>query len=549
MFWTAPLAQSQVANIIPANRRVDWTLGTNVGVRGGILNRTAIYVTIPAGSSAATINAALASCPPNHVVMLGPGDFNLTAPLAVKSNTTLRGSGTGVTKLHSSTGTLVTIRGSANVSTPGNITNGYTKGSSVITVAGGATLSAGDFIGVYQDDEPWVYKPDGGDNHIYSVHRVDAVNGADATIWPALLHGSSGFNPKYVRMTQGFITSAGVEDLSLYPEDDDVTFPLLMNSAYGCWAKNLTIHDIPYCGVFIYQSLGCEITHVDIPSCVSIGDGYGIVLDNQTPGNTAIAIYNCYFNFCRHGIIASGQQGCVFAYNYTVNEHAQSGVQDQTAGFNASHNAEGMMSLWEGNYGNHIWSDRIHGGAAFQTLWRCRFTGNNNFFNLSKNATVRLERGSYSWNVVGCVLGDTWASDHIKYRYEFSALEWDTALSSDFGGIYLLGYTAFGQALDASVGSTILRFGNYDYWHGAVFSDTPGITATVDNSLSWTAKPSWFGDRPWPAFDTGTPGAGVASSIPAGFRFINGIDPPGAVGPGVPADQAPSNARVSISVQ
>ena len=52
-----------------------------------------IYTTLSAGSTAAQINSAIASCPSNQVVKLGPGTFNIGSFIDLKSGVVLRGSG------------------------------------------------------------------------------------------------------------------------------------------------------------------------------------------------------------------------------------------------------------------------------------------------------------------------------------------------------------------------------------------------------------------------------------------------------------------------
>ncbi len=512
--------------VVPDSRRIDWQLGTNVGVRGGIpTNRTVHCATLDATASADQINSALATCPAGQVVKLGAGTFIISKSLKIPSNVTLRGSGVGATKLNLKTSSFLSITGGGSPSAPGTINDGYVKGSTLLTITSTPSLAAGDFIAIYQDDEEWVYKPHGGDNHIYSLYRVESVKDSAITIWPKLVYAGAGKNPKFAKISQPLVDSAGIEELSLYPESD-VDYPIYIGGAYQSWVRNVSIHSIPNIGVYIFQSLGVEIAHVDVLGSQSTGDGYGIVLDSQTKGNTAVAIYNCILDGLFHGIMSSGQQGSVFAYNYTLNEHAQNGTQTQTAGFNASHSPEGMMSLWEGNFGNFMTSDYIHGGAAYQTVWRSRFTGINNYFNLSKNAMFSLTRGSYYWNIVGNILGDSWATNHAKYKYEFTATEWDAAPSADFGGIYMLGYVGYQQPLDPLVKSSALRYFNYDYWHQALINETPGISGNVDPSLAWPTKPSWFGDRPWPPFDPNNPAEAVRAAIPAGYRYEFGRDPP-----------------------
>lgn len=533
--------------IISSDRCVSWMLGTDVGVRGGIpTNYTKFGSTIAAGSSSATIQAALdaagaaASDGAGKYVLCDVGSYTITTALSVPSNVILRGSGeVGASPTifaKTAASSIVAIGGGSSLGSQVNINSGYTKGSTQIVTASDMSLSAGDFIGITQDNESWVFDPDGTVQAIYALYRVEpGSSGTTVNIWPALLYGSTGFNPKAQKFTSTFTRNAGVEGIQFQPSGGTVGFPVLFQAAYNCWAKNCYMPNLPDRGVHMKQSLACEITHFDFNGTTSTSDGYGVVLDNQDKGNNAIAVYNCYFSGLRHGIITSGQQGSMFAYNYTVNENQQMGITGQTPGLNVSHAAEGMMSLWEGNYGNSLTSDQIHGGAAYQTLWRNRFHGNDNYYNLGKGATVLLMQGSYYWNFVGNTLGDPlpgtyWPSGGTSfYRYKFTGAQWNAALATDFGGMYMLGYVS-GSTLDAAVASTAFFYSNFDYWNASQ-QDT-GVTP-IDNSLCFASKPSWFGNLAWPPFDPASPivyGDAGASSIPAGYRYINGFDPPSSIG-------------------
>src|SRR2546430_16127676 len=80
------------SGILDPSRAIDWR---NVGIPGGIPNRTTICASLNAGATAAQINSAIASCPSGQVVFLSAGVFNLSAGIDFggKSNVTLRGAG------------------------------------------------------------------------------------------------------------------------------------------------------------------------------------------------------------------------------------------------------------------------------------------------------------------------------------------------------------------------------------------------------------------------------------------------------------------------
>lgn len=534
---------AQIASILPANTYIDWTYSNQVGIRGGLdalLSTKTFGANIPQGSSAATFNSIMAGCSPGQYALLLTGDTTVTGPITIPTGVELRFADANTRLIGNFSGTLISTVGSAAIGTPGNITGGYTNGSTTLTFSGGTAPVTGDLILIYQDDEPWVYlqTPD-PTSHITAFYRCENVTGSTITIWPKLHYGSTGFNPKFAVKTGTTVVNAGVNlnGGTILPGPNN-TYPIALVGCYNCYVTNGKCNGISGTGCYIDGCLAIDVYHYDVSGVAVAGDGYGVQLDTGSPGNSgnnAIAVYNCIFDGMYHGILTSGSQGCLFAFNYSVNEHASTSVLFQTAAFNASHGAEGMMCLWEGNYGNFATADQIHGGSAYQTWWRNRFHGVDNYFNLSKQAMLFLSQGSYTWNGVGNVLGDTlggstWPSGTTSfYKYKWTAAQWDAASSSDNGGIWMLGYVGFGQPLQASVASTFTFYANWDYWNNSI-QDNGAFT--IDNSLGWPSKPTWFGILAWPAYDPSSPlvyGNTAASRIPAGYRYIHGFDPPSSV--------------------
>jgi hypothetical protein len=151
------------AGILDPARAIDWT---GAGVVDGIPSAawSPCGSTIPAGTAAATINAALASCAPYHYVLLGAGTFNLSAYIHWSvDNVVLRGS--GPTQTH-----LVFANGAAGACGEGNAssicgigtsendsvnfvnaaswTAGYSRGSTSITISANTTGSTKPAIGM-----------------------------------------------------------------------------------------------------------------------------------------------------------------------------------------------------------------------------------------------------------------------------------------------------------------------------------------------------------------------------------------------------------------
>ena len=92
-------AQQLWSGIISPSRAIDWT---QAGVVGGIpdANWAQCGSTFtPSTGTAAAINKQIAGCPANTYVLLGPGTFNLSTGILMKSNVVVRGSGANETFL------------------------------------------------------------------------------------------------------------------------------------------------------------------------------------------------------------------------------------------------------------------------------------------------------------------------------------------------------------------------------------------------------------------------------------------------------------------
>ena len=106
LFLITAFAHSTAAQtpdgVIAASRSIDWT---TAGVIGGVPSAswTQCGSTLPAESSAATINAALAAavgtCGPDHYILLAPGNYSLNLTLQMVSGIALRGAGANATFL------------------------------------------------------------------------------------------------------------------------------------------------------------------------------------------------------------------------------------------------------------------------------------------------------------------------------------------------------------------------------------------------------------------------------------------------------------------
>lgn len=84
------------------------------------------------------------------------------------------------------------------------------------------------------------------------------------------------------------------------------------------------------------------------------------------------------------------------------------------------------------------------------------------------------------------------------------------------------------QELDLDVLNTTILKANYyslAIGGGAIPGGESLAGDTLEDSLAFSSKPSFFGSLSWPPFDTSSPNQSI-EAIPAGYRYINGEEPP-----------------------
>ncbi len=561
---------ARASDPLPAARKsggVGWA--GRVGVPGGIPNRTTIYANLPAGATASSIQSALDSCPSNQVVQLAAGTYTLSSKLRInRSGVTLRGAGMKKTILDisnaSGSGGGVQIGTddwynewtSPNSSLHRNWTGGYAQGSTVITVSDVSGLSVGKIILMDQNndqdtsvvsdtnpDGPYVnleytsvaHPNFGYDRAQTQVNMVTAINGNNVTLsepvympnWNAANNPQIWWFSAYSNPPWKF---SGVEDLKIVTSHNDqegVTF----RYTYACWAKNVWVsgggaHDAYF---FPLLSLRTEIRHclLDPEGHQSIDD-YGI----RTIAASGILVEDNIGNGCGTMIMDNGVSGSVYAYNYMTNLQTQSG--QMTAGI-YSHGGFPNMNLYEGNYAPKWDRNSQWNGSAYETCFRNRLVGDDETpISTVQNEPVEINATNRHHSVIGNVLGIT--GTHTVY-------EVTNCPQNETTRIYYLGLRSQGDCgspFDPATYTTLIRAGNWDAATRGIVSN--GYTPSdLPNSYYLTSKPAYFGNLNWPPVDPSNPTySSSRTNIPAAYRFIFGVDPPGASN--LPAP--PSNLRV-----
>jgi hypothetical protein len=124
----------------------------------------------------------------------------------------------------------------------------------------------------------------------------------------------------------------------------------------------------------------------------------------------------------------------------------------------------------------------------------------------------------FTWVTVVAVSGNLITVDTSPWQVNLPALSTPLRLEPGAGGF---------QELDLDVEATTLKKANNFVPTGIPPSESLG-GATLPASLYLTGKPAWFGQLAWPPFDPTAPNLSY-EAIPAGYRYIRGVDPGGSL--------------------
>jgi fibronectin type 3 domain-containing protein len=584
--------------IIPAERLTAWE--GNVGVPGGIPNRTTIYQTLNPDATASAIQNAINNCPSGQVVFLNEGTYNLGGSqirIYNKNDWTLRGAGMGRTILTGSGTSIFTI---GNVPwlqewpAAHNITSGATRGSSSVTVADNTTgINVGELMVIEQPNTAETFGYGDGGGSTSATYPMDRMNNNTAVVnMRVMVTGISGttvsFTPALPFTFWGSPRAIGyggksgpknfgIEDLTLNGSTASGAKCVDLMGCYGAWFKNVEFRSFTKRGITPSWSARLEFRGCYIHEGAGGHDnGYSLECG---------AVNNCLFEDniwykCQASLFLQG--GCmanVIAYNVVFHTWNQdSGTGWMAGGFVANHSPYPMYNLFEGNYVNSIQPDFYYGGSRYGTILRNYLSGTDVATDQHRQ-TVSIDSRQWDYNVVGNVLGAKTtpssiflAKPNITLNFaRVGNINWTYgATNTDSYGytenrIFRLGYPGIGSngysgtgdpptagsqlhALDLSVKpghshETIIH-GNWDAanqavtWHAGI-SDT-----NIPASLFRSSKPSYFGSLAWPAFDPYVPPASIAEAlarIPAGYRLLNNTDPPPQTGGDTVAPSIPQN--------
>jgi Pectate lyase superfamily protein len=413
------LAFATSAELIPAERLVDWTAGTHVGVIGGInqflpggsservrkLDVTqAPYNADNTGATDAqgAIQAAIDAAAVGEVVYLPPGTYRIDSPLRVGPNfsrKTLRGAGSStiIDARHSQPIQCGSASGTTNFGVPltdYKVVGGLAKGSTKITIGNTANFNVGKIIQLQVQNDPTLPVISVGNSDVFTEQapvrqhvRVVAKTATTLSIWPPL-YDSYGGGALEVRV-RGAVFQAeeiGLEDFVLDCANTSAIFAVRMSNCVNSWIKGVEVKKTFNYSFTLEECLNCEIRNCFVNEGKAGGsNGAGILC-----GMWACLLEdNVIIKSFPQIEINGGSSGNVIAYNYS----------GDTSMVDTNHGPWNRFNLFEGNAFAFMLSDGYFGGESEQTTFR-------NYLWHPDLGNVHMRRWSRRFSVVGNILAD-----------------------------------------------------------------------------------------------------------------------------------------------
>jgi hypothetical protein len=561
-------------DIIPPSRLFNWQAGINVGIPGGIPTDriNLIDVTRPpynadntgVTNAAPAINLAITAASAGTIIYLPAGTYRVEGliNISMKSNITLRGAGAAtVLGMRTSGGAAFMIGGDTewpwDYSVGGaSIVGGLTQGSQTLTLSSTSAFSVGD-IAILSESNDYslpVVHVSGGNRSRQQKSQVTSKTDSTITVSPPLFWTLDANRSPKAHVLRARVSGVGIEDLTIDLTNSSSAYGAWFDQAVHCWIKNVSVQKTSSFGIFLLDCFQSEVRHCDIRDRKTQGsNGAGILVERST---ACLIEDNIIYKIFPHIEVNFNSCGNVFAFNFCeVNDVF--GIMG--ACIDSNHGPHNHFNLYEGNVASKFQSDGYFGSASDDTVFRNWFHGTSDTTD-QFGICIYLNRFTRNYNLVGNILGRSGKdflydnnNGNISYqsRYIFALGlpnmgngESTGTAQLSHGDDWADGFTApwpgangF-QELDLDVAATTLRKGNWNARNAGIASiETLASEETLPPSLFRSSKPAWFGNRTWPPFDPYAPDQNY-DAIPAGYRYVNGIDPPSVPKP-------PSNLRVS----
>jgi hypothetical protein len=422
--------------VIDQKRAIDWShagasIPTTLSQCGS---------TVPAGTSAATVNSDLTHCASGTYLLLGPGSFSFNTGIVMPSNVTLRGSGSNSTHLsftgsngcHGSSSNICAASGDTNYwGGPSNSatwsgTNGasgtYTAGATSIMLSSNSNLAVGNPIILDQLDDQTdnsaLYvgceQPDGSSN-CYSgtgpngfergSGSLSTIRGQQQIVKVTSITGSGpytvGISPGiYAHNWQSShspqawwasspVLNVGIENLSIDSTGDNSTCgsgggscadPILFFNCENCWVKGVrsivTAAD-PTNGL----STGWAHVNLEICNHCTIRDSYfyGYLGDDYVISTSIASDLLVENNIMQYPSMQQMYNSDCEGCVSAYNFSASQLFHGPSANWllqPSNFHGIALYALYEGNIGAGHYGDSFHGTHDLDTFFRNRMDGN-----------------------------------------------------------------------------------------------------------------------------------------------------------------------------
>ena len=558
----SPRAKAEYA--IPPGRSLSW-YPAGLDVIGGIPSDAWTTVPItglhPDGTvdDSGRINAAITAASANTVLTIPAGSYLIQHDIRMKSNVVLRGakqSGPPYLPAVDNTATTLILdgceiffRGGDKTTNwwPGpqsglSITAGYTQGSTSLTLANNGTLAVGDYVCVYQnkdtvaiDDKGLDYlgEDSGPDPHVWAQYtKITGIAGNVITIEPPLYQVTPNPTGQSVRKQRFGITRAGIENMRLNGNNGSNNRILNFRFCSFCWVKGVETYYVgadssgsPHIWTEFCYANEYRRNYLHHGAGHDSGENYGIEFYHW---NSRHKVEDNIVRETRHSIVfEGGGSGCVILYNYTDDNWESVEGQPNTRDDEflsedqvGNHGAHPYMNLWEGNWGSCWWGDYTQGSSSYLTVLRNAFSGKQTSYSLDDPwswTVIEVEKYNRYFNLIGNIVGNITMTGGTVI---------DNGNEGPLPTMFRFGYSsAGGSYADSLPYSTVILHGNYDFVSDSVH-DWASPDHVLPMSLYYTTRPAFFGNLTWPPYNPTTPTNNGRERIPAGYRFVNGTDPP-----------------------
>jgi hypothetical protein len=513
--------QSAVAQVVPANRTIDWS---QAGVPGGIPTNRTVFTNVSGLDTngildcSAAIQAAINACPSNGIVMLPAGTLVLSNSLNIAANTlrlrpgniTLRGAGNTNTLIICRTGGGVIGTGNENYGRSNNImVSTMLQGASNLTVTGTPDFLVGDLLLLRRQDETatnfvLVFNNNGltnsdivytngalsglgnwgriGSGDVFAqLVTCTGVRGGSIAFWPPLY--LSWTNPPglyaYCEKVWGASAGVGIESLAITNASGNNNSMVNFSGCSDSWLSGCKLSGYGSPVVMLNECANCEVRDSDfnLASNRTSGDIFALELN----GSCACKVENNTFSgYANQLILESSASGNVISYNYFTNEwwYPAATTSYLEPDIMLCHEAFDAMNLLEGNILSGLQADNYHGGSGYNTLYRNWVHGMDCPYGVPLTNNVKcvdLDRYSYYCNVVGNVIGSAFVASVPGSVYEAPTNGFNTGMNA----MYRLGFPDMGN--DYSQVNDALIF-----YQGAAGTSVMGYPIGYDTKVTAT---------------------------------------------------------------